>query len=126
MHETTFESMRNPVRAGLTAALFAMLAACAPATRSDELPAGEASFAGRIEARESTSMLLVATSMQPAGADKASVRWHAGTRIVHASGATASAADLQVGRHVRAWFDGPVAESYPVQASAGTIVVDAP
>ena len=125
MHETPFQTLRNPGRAGLAVALFALLAACAPATRS-AMPAGEASFAGRIEARDSTSMLLVATGMQPAGADRASVRWHSGTRIVHASGATASAADLQVGRHVRAWFDGPVAESYPVQASAGTIVVDAP
>jgi hypothetical protein len=62
--------------------------------------------------------------VQPAGADRAAVRVHAGTRLRFASGQAATPADLQVGRNVRAWFDGPVMESYPVQASAGAIVID--
>ena len=112
-----------PARASAFAGLFVLLAACAPATRST-LPDGDASFAGRIAARNEATVLLVATSMQPAGADQASVRVPAGTRLVHASGASATMADLQVGRNVRAWFDGPVMESYPVQASAGAIVIE--
>jgi hypothetical protein len=117
--------MHVRARASVASMLLAALAACAPATRSD-VPAGAASFAGRIAAREAGSILLEATSVQPAGSDKAAVRWNAGTHLRHASGAPATEADLQVGRHVRAWFDGPVAESYPVQATAGTIVIEAP
>ena len=33
--------------------------------------------------------------------------------------------DLTQGAAVQVWFDGPVAESYPVQATAGSIVVEA-
>ena len=36
-----------------------------------------------------------------------------------------SFADLTDGAAVQVWFDGPVAESYPVQATAGSIVVEA-
>jgi hypothetical protein len=35
----------------------------------------------------------------------------------------ATAADLQDGATVKVWFTGPVAESYPVQATAGTVVI---
>jgi Protein of unknown function (DUF3221) len=31
---------------------------------------------------------------------------------------------LQVGDSVRVWFTGPVAESYPLQATAGTVIVE--
>lgn len=114
---------RNRLRASLAAILLAVLAGCAPTTRST-VPAGDASFAGRIATRDANSVLLVATSVQPAGSDQASVRVREDTRLLHASGAPATMADLQVGRHVRAWFDGPVMESYPVQATAGAIVID--
>ena len=33
--------------------------------------------------------------------------------------------DLTEGTAVQVWFDGPVAESYPVQATAGSIVIEA-
>jgi hypothetical protein len=39
--------------------------------------------------------------------------------------ALASFDDLAVGQTVQVWFDGPVAESYPVQATAGSIVIEA-
>jgi hypothetical protein len=31
---------------------------------------------------------------------------------------------LALGQWVRVWFNGPVAESYPVQGTAGTVVID--
>jgi len=99
------------------------LAACADAARTS-VPAGSASFAGRIEGRDGNSILLVAPTVQPAGADRASVRLHPGTRVLDAAGAAATTDDLRVGQDVRAWFDGPVMESYPVQATAGTIIID--
>jgi hypothetical protein len=37
----------------------------------------------------------------------------------------ASFDDLVEGARVQVWFDGPVAESYPVQARAGSIVIEA-
>jgi hypothetical protein len=36
----------------------------------------------------------------------------------------ASSGDLAVGMRVQVWFTGPVAESFPVQATAGTILIE--
>lgn len=50
-----------------------------------------------------------------------------GTRILVRSGGETTrgtAADLAVGTRLHAWFTGPVRESYPVQADAGTILVE--
>jgi hypothetical protein len=59
--------------------------------------------------------------------DKASVRVGPDTRVLRATGtstyAIASAEDLVTGATVDVWFEGAVAESYPVQASAGTVVI---
>lgn len=58
--------------------------------------------------------------------DKAVVRIESDTRILRQVGdATQELAysDLKVGQTVEAWFTGPVAESYPVQAKASQIVV---
>jgi hypothetical protein len=49
-----------------------------------------------------------------------------GARVLASSGGTvtgASAADLVTGTRVRVWFKGPVAESFPVQAAAGTVLI---
>jgi hypothetical protein len=117
-----------PDRGATSFVLFASLAcaglaACADVARVTP-PAAAASFAGRIAAIEPGTMLLVATSVQPAGADRAAVRLHAGTRVFLADGEPTNADALKVGQGVRAWFDGPVMESYPVQATAGAIVID--
>jgi ABC-type glycerol-3-phosphate transport system substrate-binding protein len=37
---------------------------------------------------------------------------------------TASAGELAVGTRVQVWFTGPVAESFPVQATAGTVLIE--
>jgi hypothetical protein len=49
-------------------------------------------------------------------------------RVQNGEPAEAAFADLEVGQAVEAWFTGPVAESYPVQAKAARIVIleDAP
>jgi hypothetical protein len=49
------------------------------------------------------------------------------TRILARSGAEtsrASLAEVAVGTRVWVWFDGPVAESFPVQAQAGTLLIE--
>jgi hypothetical protein len=55
--------------------------------------------------------------------DKASVTVTDGTRIVGPEGDSGTFADLANGQRVEVWFEGPVAESYPVQATAGEIRV---
>ncbi len=58
--------------------------------------------------------------------DRASVKVTGDTdifRAVDGKMEDASFHELQVGQRVEAWFRGPVAESYPVQATAGRIVV---
>ncbi len=60
------------------------------------------------------------------GYDKAVVRVESDTRILRQVGnATQELTfdDLRVGQTVEAWFTGPVAESYPVQAKASQIVI---
>ncbi|MGH7477800.1 MAG: hypothetical protein ACRELD_16155 [Longimicrobiales bacterium] len=63
---------------------------------------------------------------QPSGDQKAWITIAGDTRILRVDGDTyreAAAAELQDGQIVEAWFDGPVMESYPVQARAGVIVI---
>lgn len=58
--------------------------------------------------------------------DKAVVRVESDTRILRQAGnATQEVtfSNLAVGQTVEAWFTGPVAESYPVQAKASQIVI---
>ena len=46
------------------------------------------------------------------------------TDVRRAGGGHVRAEDLREGQRVRVWVSGPVAESYPVQAGARTIVID--
>lgn len=58
--------------------------------------------------------------------DKASVSLTKSTQVYRKQGdqlVSADAEELSVGTEVEVTFDGPVAESYPVQAKAGTIVI---
>ncbi|MHB1018099.1 MAG: DUF3221 domain-containing protein [Coriobacteriia bacterium] len=82
-------------------------------------------------AGESVSMRVVwaddtAIGVQ-AGYDAAQVTANADTewfsRAADGSITAADAPDIAVGTVVEAWFTGAVAESYPVQATAGTIVI---
>lgn len=56
--------------------------------------------------------------------DKASVSVDAETRILTPDGDAFTESDsVEVGDNVEVWFTGAVAESYPVQAKAETVVV---
>jgi len=59
--------------------------------------------------------------------DKASVGITSDTKLLRETGEgtyeTIALADLAIGQEVDVWFEGAVAESYPVQATAGTLVV---
>lgn len=59
-----------------------------------------------------------------ANSEKADVRITGQTEIRDRDGRTAAASTLAVGMRVRVWFSGPVALSFPVQATAGALVID--
>jgi hypothetical protein len=58
------------------------------------------------------------------GSPKADVRVGPGTTIVGPDQHNLDFSGMAVGQWVRVWYSGPVAESYPVQAGAATVVID--
>ena len=116
--------LRNAFAFALALAL--LLGACSAGTRDAmPLPPGAASITGHVASVQLPSVLVVAEGTQPGGSDRASVRVHAGTRVLWGTGEAASAADLRKGQAVRVWYGGPVMESYPIQVAAAAIVIDA-
>lgn len=78
-----------------------------------------------IKTGDGATMLVTGTGQ----VDKASVSIDARTTLLRETGmgtSTLLLADVSGGSRVRVWFDGPVAESYPVQAHAGTVLLLAP
>ena len=75
------------------------------------------------------ALLIEEDPAAQSGSDKAQVTLRAQTRILKqdAGAITAgSTKDLRRGLQVRAWFDGPVAESYPMQATGSVILILGP
>jgi beta-N-acetylhexosaminidase len=70
------------------------------------------------------TILVEAVPNDLSGSAKALVTVDRSTRIFHANASvTARVEDLLPGTTVSVWFEGPVAESYPVQARAGTLLI---
>jgi hypothetical protein len=115
---------------GLLLYLFLALIGCAP---DETTPASPPAIRGSITQRSAGtggellgSILVEGQIEEGTSFDKASVAVTSGTRIFEQVGQNrqpTTFAALQVGRQVEAWFDGPVAESYPVQATASDIVI---
>jgi hypothetical protein len=105
--------------------LSALLAGCGPSLPSDtpgiegvvasvEAAAGDGTF---------TVLVEVPEGVDPTGfvSDKASVRITPETLIFSPGGSSGDASLIASGVGIRVWFEGPVAESYPVQGTAGAI-----
>lgn len=89
------------------------------------IPDDAPSILGVVTMREAPDRIRVETDPGAAsGSDKAVVTLTRATRILHRDGRSADGSDLGVGREVSVWFAGPVRESYPVQADAGTMVIE--
>jgi hypothetical protein len=73
---------------------------------------------------EGFRILVEQDSTRSAGTPKASVFVPATTRVMQRVGHQASPGLLRLCQEVSVWFDGPVAESFPVQARAGGIVIE--
>ena len=69
----------------------------------------------------SMTMLVEATDDDYGTYDKASIRVDEKTAVIRESGAVASIDEIKRGDMVEVVFDGPVAESYPVQGHAGHV-----
>lgn len=111
----------------LLGAVLVLAVACT--TRSTELPSEPASISGRItavdlEAGRTGVVRVEADPQDSAGSDKAVVRVTGSTTVRAPASPNVEPDGLRVGQWVRVWFTGPVRESYPVQADAGTIVID--
>jgi len=121
---------RQPVRASIAAivaiivvtALTLLLTGC-----GGGLPAGDPSISGVVRQLDTTADGATILVVGSGSVDKASVRVTTSTRILLGAGSSTKAgtlADLSAGATVRVWFTGPVAESYPVQATAGTLLIE--
>lgn len=126
---------RTPARVTVLALLMAIalvgaltLVACAPA-----LPSDPPSITGAVTSLVAgdgrpASFLVEGPNPQPSGAisDKAQVNIPPTTMFFGANGKAASLESISrisKGTQVRVWFQGPVAESYPVQASAMAVQI---
>ena len=117
------------MRMVLSALLVPVLTSCNPLSSSNMGQAGipnEApSICGVITALSPDELLVEQDPQAESGSVKAMMRVQGSTRVLHRDGSTTHYSALAVGQTVNAWFDGPVAESYPVQTAAGVIVIEA-
>lgn len=99
---------------------------------ADRAPARAPDITGQItrattSATDSSRRITILVEAVPGdltGSPKALVTIDSATRIFHAGpGVSARVEDLLPGGTVSVWFDGPVAESYPVQGRAGTLMI---
>jgi len=120
--QTITHAIPRALALAAAAALTVALAACGPS-----MPTDTPGIRGTITTLAPTDdgvSLLVEGGTQPAGAvsDKAQVAVDADTDLFAEDGSTLSGVDeLAEGDEVRVWFEGPVAESYPVQGRAGAL-----
>jgi hypothetical protein len=120
----------------MAACLGALACSSAPgepdgASRTAIVPADAASIIGDIAQVERTGgRLRILVQQIPTRSAGYPIAWIAiggGTDVVQRAGGSVSrgsSAELAVGMRVQAWFTGPVAESYPVQATAGTVLIE--
>lgn len=97
---------------------------------SANVPAEAASIRGDIkEVDRSRGGLRFLVEQNPRGAGEP-IAWvdvDRDTRVLARTGgstASASSAELAVGMRVQVWFTGPVRESFPVQATGGTVLIE--
>lgn len=100
-------------------------------SESVKLPGEQPGISGSITKADSNAgsrnILVEENPADAAGSQKASVRINDQTKIYRRSGSSvekSSESALAIGRKVSVWFEGPVAESYPVQGSASVVLLE--
>jgi hypothetical protein len=110
----------------LAAALVAGCGMPSGATLPSEAPSIEGAIRQSSAVQAGRRILVEATTPVAGREPAAYITVLPGADVLAGSGETvvrASADELVVGARVRAWFTGPVAESFPVQATAGTVLI---
>jgi beta-N-acetylhexosaminidase len=107
------------------AALALSAVACGPRVPSD--PAAITGTIASVSASDGGGAGAILVEGSGSIGDKASLSVSGTTPVLRrakdAAVTAAVFADLKVGMRVEVWVDGPVAESYPVQAAASVIVI---
>ena len=116
-----------------TSALFALatlvLLSCSDSDDGPSEPTEPAGITGRITSTFPTGVARGVIRVEfnpnnPNDGPKAIVNVTAATTILKLSKEEGEFRDLSNGIWVRVWFEGAVMESYPVQGTAGTVVID--
>ena len=121
-------------RTATTTAVIAMTLLTVPAcggngTTEPTVPATAAYMSGRITSVVQSGAFTGTIRVEaiPASANaglKALAKVDAVTVVLSVEGKVGEFRSLAVGQWVRLWFDGAIAESYPVQGTAGTVKID--
>ena len=82
------------------------------------------SIIGQVTAVALPTIVVEERPTEPHGSAKARVRITEGTQVLRRGAGVVGATELRVGQQVTVWFTGPVMESYPLQATAGVIVIE--
>jgi hypothetical protein len=105
--------------------LLLLLCACTPSSESPAtIPAEPPYLSGAITAIEAGEIRVEADPGQASGSAKAMLKLTDETQILWRTGERADRGDLRLGTVVSAWVSGPILESYPVQATAATVVIE--
>ena len=113
-----------PLLACAAALLLGCASTAAPPSRAPDIR-GTITQVSRSEER--TSVLIEEQPGTTSGSDKSWVTIPAGASLLRREAAgyrPFPAGELAAGMRASAWFEGPVAESYPTQATAGTLLVE--
>lgn len=120
--------MSSAIRLMTIVLMLGALGAAGCSAGSVRVPDGPPGITGEITSLEKSTTEIRYTALiegedQEPGAvsDKASVAITDDTVIIGLDGERMEADELKEGLVVRVWFDGAVAESYPVQGTAGVI-----
>lgn len=109
-----------PMTALLSGAL--LLSACSPVVTAS-IPRTTSSITGQVTAIALPMVVVEENPGEPHGSAKARVRTKA-TQVLREGDGVVDVTTLGVGQQVKVWFTGPVMESYPLQATAGVIVIE--
>ncbi|HEU5311174.1 MAG TPA: hypothetical protein VFV24_06945 [Candidatus Eisenbacteria bacterium] len=92
--------------------------------RKQAIPTEAPDIVGIVTSSEGRGLRVEVNPDEPAGSLKALVYVPAGALLVDRRGRVYDPWQVPVGSNVSAWFAGPVAESYPVQATARCVVLE--
>jgi hypothetical protein len=88
------------------------------------IPRTTPSIIGQVTAIALPAIVVEERPTEPHGSVKARVRITNGTQVLRQGEGVVGATELRVGQQVKVWFTGSVMESYPLQATAGVIVIE--